>query len=60
MSPVQNISVGRGGKEHDAADATMAANVGHRFAGELDRRRPVQYRVVSGDEPPDGVARRID
>jgi meso-butanediol dehydrogenase/(S,S)-butanediol dehydrogenase/diacetyl reductase len=35
MSPVQNISMGRGGVEHDAADATMAAHVGHRFAGKV-------------------------
>jgi NAD(P)-dependent dehydrogenase (short-subunit alcohol dehydrogenase family) len=35
MSPVQNISMGRGGTEHDAADATMAAHVGHRFTGKV-------------------------
>jgi NAD(P)-dependent dehydrogenase (short-subunit alcohol dehydrogenase family) len=35
MSPVQNISMGRGGPEHDAADATMAAHVGHRFTGKV-------------------------
>ncbi len=35
MSPVQNISVGRGGTEHDAADASMAAHVGHRFTGKV-------------------------
>ncbi len=35
MSPVQNISIGRGGEEHDAADATMAANLGHRFTGKV-------------------------
>jgi meso-butanediol dehydrogenase/(S,S)-butanediol dehydrogenase/diacetyl reductase len=35
MSPVHNISIGRGGEEHDAADATMAANVGHRFTGKV-------------------------
>ena len=35
MSPVHNISVGRGGKEHDVADAAMAAHVGHRFTGKV-------------------------
>jgi NAD(P)-dependent dehydrogenase (short-subunit alcohol dehydrogenase family) len=35
MSPLQNISMGRGGTEHDAADATMAAHVGHRFTGKV-------------------------
>jgi NAD(P)-dependent dehydrogenase (short-subunit alcohol dehydrogenase family) len=35
MSPVQNISMGRGGTEHDAADAAMAAHVGHRFTGKV-------------------------
>ena len=35
MSPVQNISLGRGGEEHDAADAAMAGNVGHRFVGKV-------------------------
>jgi NAD(P)-dependent dehydrogenase (short-subunit alcohol dehydrogenase family) len=35
MSPVQNISMGRGGTEHDAADATMAAHVGQRFTGKV-------------------------
>jgi len=35
MSPVQNISMGRGGGEHDAADATMGAHVGHRFTGKV-------------------------
>ena len=36
MSPVRkNISLGRGGEEHDAADAAMAAHVGHRFTGKV-------------------------
>jgi NAD(P)-dependent dehydrogenase (short-subunit alcohol dehydrogenase family) len=35
VSPIQNISMGRGGNEHDAADASMAANVGHRFTGKV-------------------------
>jgi meso-butanediol dehydrogenase / (S,S)-butanediol dehydrogenase / diacetyl reductase len=35
MSPVQNISMGRGGEEHDVADAAMAAHVGHRFTGKV-------------------------
>ncbi|HEX4218647.1 MAG TPA: SDR family NAD(P)-dependent oxidoreductase [Acidimicrobiales bacterium] len=35
MSPVHNISVGRGGDEHDAADASMAAHVGQRFTGKV-------------------------
>jgi len=35
MSPVHNISVGRGGEEHDAADASIAAHVGHRFTGKV-------------------------
>jgi NAD(P)-dependent dehydrogenase (short-subunit alcohol dehydrogenase family) len=35
VSPIQNISMGRGGSEHDAADASMAANVGHRFTGKV-------------------------
>jgi NAD(P)-dependent dehydrogenase (short-subunit alcohol dehydrogenase family) len=35
MSPVHNISVGRGGEEHDVADASMAPHVGHRFTGKV-------------------------
>ncbi|MGA8372565.1 MAG: SDR family oxidoreductase [Acidimicrobiales bacterium] len=35
MSPVQNISMGRGGEDHDVADAAMAHNIGHRFAGKV-------------------------
>lgn len=35
MSPIQNISMGRGGEEHDSADTTMADNIGHRFAGKV-------------------------
>ena len=27
--------MGRGGEEHDAADATMADNIGHRFTGKV-------------------------
>jgi hypothetical protein len=45
---------------NDDACHIKAIAARHRFAQELDRRRSVQYRVVSGDEPPDSLARRID
>jgi meso-butanediol dehydrogenase/(S,S)-butanediol dehydrogenase/diacetyl reductase len=35
MSPIQSISMGRGGEEHAVADAAMAHNIGHRFAGKV-------------------------
>ena len=33
MSPIQNITLGQGGDEHDAADASISGFAGHRFAG---------------------------
>jgi NAD(P)-dependent dehydrogenase (short-subunit alcohol dehydrogenase family) len=32
MSPIQRVTLGQGGKEHDAADAAVTAFTGHRFA----------------------------
>jgi meso-butanediol dehydrogenase / (S,S)-butanediol dehydrogenase / diacetyl reductase len=32
MSPIQRVTLGRGGTEHDAADAAISSFTGHRFA----------------------------
>jgi NAD(P)-dependent dehydrogenase (short-subunit alcohol dehydrogenase family) len=31
VSPIKRVTLGRGGAEHDAADATVGAHTGHRF-----------------------------
>lgn len=35
MSPIQRVTLGQGGEEHDAADATISSYTGHRFAGKV-------------------------
>jgi len=35
MSPIQGVTFGRGGDEHDAADAAIREFVGHRFDGKV-------------------------
>jgi meso-butanediol dehydrogenase / (S,S)-butanediol dehydrogenase / diacetyl reductase len=35
MSPIQRVTLGQGGAEHDAADATISSYTGHRFAGKV-------------------------
>jgi NAD(P)-dependent dehydrogenase (short-subunit alcohol dehydrogenase family) len=35
MSPIQNVTLGRGGTEHDAADAAVRGFAGHRFGGKV-------------------------
>ena len=35
MSPIQRVSFGRGGTEHDAADATISSFTGRRFVGKV-------------------------
>jgi meso-butanediol dehydrogenase / (S,S)-butanediol dehydrogenase / diacetyl reductase len=35
MSPIQRVTLGQGGEEHDAADATISSHTGHRFAGKV-------------------------
>jgi NAD(P)-dependent dehydrogenase (short-subunit alcohol dehydrogenase family) len=35
MSPIQRVTLGQGGAEHDAADATITSLTGHRFAGKV-------------------------
>ncbi len=35
MSPIQGVTMGRGGAEHEAADAAIRATVGHRFDGRV-------------------------
>lgn len=35
MSPIQNITLGRGSAEHDAADAAIGSFSGHRFVGKV-------------------------
>jgi len=32
MSPIQRVTLGQGGSEHDAADAAISSHTGHRFA----------------------------
>jgi len=32
MSPIQRVTLGQGGAEHDAADAAISSHTGHRFA----------------------------
>ncbi len=32
MSPIRRVTLGQGGAEHDAADATISSHTGHRFA----------------------------
>ncbi len=35
MSPIQRVTLGQGGAEHDAADAAISSYAGHRFAGKV-------------------------
>jgi NAD(P)-dependent dehydrogenase (short-subunit alcohol dehydrogenase family) len=35
MSPIQRVTLGQGGAEHDAVDATISSFIGHRFAGKV-------------------------
>jgi meso-butanediol dehydrogenase/(S,S)-butanediol dehydrogenase/diacetyl reductase len=35
MSPIQRVTLGRGGAEHDAADAAISSFTGHRFADKV-------------------------
>jgi NAD(P)-dependent dehydrogenase (short-subunit alcohol dehydrogenase family) len=35
MSPIQRVTLGQGGTEHDAADAAIESFTGHRFAGRV-------------------------
>ena len=35
MSPIQRVTLGQGGDEHDAADASITGHVGHRFGGKV-------------------------
>jgi NAD(P)-dependent dehydrogenase (short-subunit alcohol dehydrogenase family) len=35
MSPIQRVTLGQGGAEHDAADATISSHTGRRFAGKV-------------------------
>ncbi len=35
MSPIQRVTLGQGGEEHDAADAAISSYTGHRFAGKV-------------------------
>ena len=35
MSPIQRVTLGQGGREHEAADATIASFTGRRFEGKV-------------------------
>ncbi len=35
MSPIQRVTLGKGGSEHDAADEAISSFTGHRFAGKV-------------------------
>ncbi|MGH9098350.1 MAG: SDR family NAD(P)-dependent oxidoreductase, partial [Acidimicrobiales bacterium] len=35
MSPIKRVTLGRGGSEHDAANAAIRGFVGHRFTGKV-------------------------
>ena len=35
MSPIQRVTLGAGGAEHDAADAAITSFIGHRFADKV-------------------------
>jgi NAD(P)-dependent dehydrogenase (short-subunit alcohol dehydrogenase family) len=35
MSPIQRVTLGQGGAEHDAADAAISSYTGHRFAAKV-------------------------
>ena len=35
MSPIKRVTLGLGGSEHDAANASISAFVGHRFTGKV-------------------------
>ncbi len=35
MSPIQRVTLGQGGEEHDAADAAISSYTGHRFAAKV-------------------------
>jgi NAD(P)-dependent dehydrogenase (short-subunit alcohol dehydrogenase family) len=35
MSPIQRVTLGQGGSEHDAADAAISFHTGHRFTGRV-------------------------